>query len=184
MLKKYKKIFCDLFYSVGAMALMNVVLQFAVYPLVNKTLGEKIFGEMLFWLGIVSVLAPSFGTAVNNARLVFPARDSVKNGDYDCVLLFFSFISFAVTATIAIAQRYPVGYVLVLGYIVIISVFRNYSTVEYRLSLNYKKQFVFYGILSAGYLMGALLCVWIQNWFWIFILGETFAVAYLSLIHI
>ena len=178
MLKKYKKIFGDLFYSIGAMALMNVVLQFAVYPLVNKTLGEKIFGEMLFWLGIVSVLAPSFGTAVNNARLVFPARDSVKNGDYDYVLLLFSFISFAVTAVIAIAQKYPAGYVLVLGYIVIISVVRNYSTVEYRLSLNYKKQFVFYGILSAGYLMGALLCVWIQNWFWIFILGETFAVAY------
>src|SRR5699024_4032633 len=115
-------------YSIGAMALMNVVLQFAVYPLVNKTLGEKILGEMLFWLGIVSVLAPSFGTAVNNARLVFPARDSVKNGDYDYVLLLFSFISFAVTAVIAIAQKYPAGYVLVLGYIVIISVVRNYST--------------------------------------------------------
>ena len=109
MLKKYKKVFGDLFYSIGAMALMNIVLQFAVYPLVNKTLGEKIFGEMLFWLGIVSVLAPSFGTAVNNARLVFPDRDSVKNGDYDYVLLLFSFISFAVISVIAATQKYSAG---------------------------------------------------------------------------
>lgn len=180
MLKKYKKILGDLFYSVGAMALMNAVLQFAVYPLVNKTLGENIFGEMLFWLGIVSVLAPSFGTAVNNARLVFPDRSSVKNGDYDYVLMFFSFMAFAATTVIAIAQRYPAEYILILGYIVIISVLRNYSTVEYRLSLNYKRQFVFYGILSVGYLGGTLLCIWNKSWFWIFILGETFAVAYVA----
>ena len=132
MLKKYKKILGDLFYSVGAMALMNAVLQFAVYPLVNKTLGENIFGEMLFWLGIVSVLAPSFGTAVNNARLVFPDRSSVKNGDYDYVLMFFSFMAFAATTVIAIAQRYPAEYILILGYIVIIFLLLNYSTVEYR----------------------------------------------------
>lgn len=181
MLKKYKKVFGDLFYSIGAMALMNIVLQFAVYPLVNKTLGEKIFGEMLFWLGIVSVLAPSFGTAVNNARLVFPDRDSVKNGDYDYVLLLFSFISFAVISVIAATQKYSAGYILIMGYIVIVSLLRNYSTVEYRLSLNYKKQFVFYGILSAGYLAGVLLCVWNQSWFWIFVLGETLAVSYVAI---
>ena len=82
MIKEKKKIIIDLLYSIGATGLMNVVIQFVVYPLVNRQIGESGFGNMLFWMGVVSIFAPSYGLAVNNTRLVFPEREKTSNRDY------------------------------------------------------------------------------------------------------
>lgn len=176
--KKNKKIATDLLYSIGAIALMNIVLQFIAYPIVNRTLGETEFGNMLFWAGVISVLAPSFGQSVNNTRLVHPKRDNTQNGDYNSVLLLFSAISLVVVIIIGRIENYGWIPVVILGYVLVFSVFRNYSTVEYRLTLDYKRQFFFYAILSVGYVAGAFLCLYSASWFPVYIIGETLAVLY------
>ena len=66
-------------------------------------------------------------------------------------------------------------------YIMAVSIFRNYSTVEYRLNLNYNKQFVFYFVLSVGYVLGVLVCIVTDSWFGVFVIGETAAVLYVVL---
>lgn len=176
--KKNKKIATDLLYSIGAIALMNIVLQFIAYPIVNRTLGEIEFGNMLFWAGVISVLAPSFGQSVNNTRLVHPKRDNTQNGDYNSILVLFSAISFVVVIIIGRIENYGWIPIVILGYVLVFSVFRNYSTVEYRLSLDYKRQFFFYAILSVGYVAGAFLCLYSASWFPVYIIGETLAVLY------
>ena len=176
--KKNKKIATDLLYSIGAIALMNIVLQFIAYPIVNRTLGEIEFGNMLFWAGVISVLAPSFGQSVNNTRLVHPKRDNTQNGDYNSVLLLFSAISLVVVIIIGRIENYGWIPIVILGYVLVFSVFRNYSTVEYRLTLDYKRQFFFYAILSVGYIVGAFLCLYSSSWFPVYIIGETLAVLY------
>ena len=40
--------------------MMNAVLQLIVYPVINNRVGENEFGNMLFLLGILNILAPSF----------------------------------------------------------------------------------------------------------------------------
>lgn len=179
--EKNKKIAGDLIYSIGAIALMNVVLQFIVYPVINNIMGEVIFGNMLFWIGLISVLAPSFGLSVNNSRLVFPQREQTQNGDYNIILLMFSVVSILILVVLGITQKEKAIYIVALGYIVCFSVFRNYSTVEYRMNLDYKRQFVFYTILSAGYILGTLFCWKTKLWFLVFITGETLAVFYVKL---
>jgi len=178
MKKEKKKIISDLIYCIGAIGLMNVVLQFVVYPLINYQLGEAAFGDMLFWLGIVSILAPSFGLAVNNTRLVFPERWRTGNGDYIIVIFVFSGISALIVLVLCAIQNTGIMSAACLVYIIIISVFRNYSTVEYRLNLNYKKQLVFYVILSIGYVAGVFVCSFTSSWFDVFIIGETLAMLY------
>lgn len=175
---KKTKIAGDLIYSISAIAVMNIVLQFIVYPMINRILGENGFGDMLFWVGIVSVLAPSFGLAVNNTRLVYPKRDETRNGDYNITLLLFSIAAFLVMAIIAVIQNENIGSILFLCYIVLFSDFRNYSTVEYRLSLDYKRQLLFYAILSIGYIAGGILCWGLKQWHYVYIIGETLAVAF------
>lgn len=180
-MEKKKKIVSDLIYCIGATGMMNVVLQFIVYPLVNDQIGGDAFGDMLFWLGVVSVLAPSFGLAVNNTRLVFPEREKTSNWDYVVVVLIFSALSAIIITTLCISQSCGLLGSVFLAYIMIASVFRNYSTVEYRLSLNYRKQFIFYLLLSVGYVIGVYVC-WLTNmWFWVFVIGETTAVLYVFL---
>lgn len=178
MFGKKNKVIIDLMYCVGATGMMNIVLQFVVYPLINSNIGKNAFGDMLFWLGIVSILAPSFGLAINNTRLVFPNRQKTHNGDYIRSAVCFSLISIIITVVICIAQKCSVWGFIILGYIVVVSIFRNYSTVEYRLNLNYKKQFYFYAVLSLGYVLGIVVCIYTGSWFGVFVIGETAAVIF------
>ncbi|GFI36289.1 hypothetical protein AALA13_04405 [Lachnospiraceae bacterium 50-23] len=181
MIKEKKKIIIDLLYSIGATGLMNVVIQFVVYPLVNRQIGESGFGNMLFWMGVVSIFAPSYGLAVNNTRLVFPEREKTSNRDYLEILSLFALISVAVVLVLCIFQNSGIVGSCALIYIMVISVFRNYSTVEYRLNLNYKKQFMFYLFLSVGYVLGTIICMFTNTWFGTFIIGETVAILYVAL---
>ena len=59
-----KRIAKDLIYCIAAVGMMNAVLQLIVYPIINNRVGETGFGQMLFMLGILNILAPSFGQGV------------------------------------------------------------------------------------------------------------------------
>lgn len=180
MIKK-KKITKDLFYSITAVGLMNAVLQFIVYPIINNKVGAAAFGDMLFFLGVVSVLSPSFGIAANNTRLLLAERDTAKNGDFVFALSIFSVISAIVGIIVSIYRGNSFLGAVLFIYIIVITMFRNYSSVEYRLKLNYKIQFVFYLILSIGYILGTLLFFVIKRWELVYIIGETAAVAFVVL---
>ncbi len=173
---KIKKITGDLLYSITAVGLMNAVLQFIVYPAINYRIGAALFGEMLFYLGIVNILSPSFGIAVNNTRLLTRDRDMTKNRDYLYIITIFSGISLIVGIIVSRYKGNTVLGMILFIYIVIVTILRNYSSVEFRLELNYKKQFFFYFILSIGYITG-LIFFWItKRWEAVYIIGETAAV--------
>lgn len=178
---KPKKMATDLIYSITAVGIMNVVVQFLVYPIINKQIGAASFGDMLFFLGIVNVLAPSFGIAANNSRLLLPDRDSIKNGDYGIVMLCFFGIALVVGLVVSIYRGISWLSALLFIYIIVITMLRNYSCVEFRLSLNYKRQFFFYVILSIGYIVGMLPLLLGSGWEVVFILGETIAVGFVVL---
>lgn len=175
---KIKKITGDLLYSITAVGLMNAVLQFIVYPAINYRIGAALFGEMLFYLGIVNILSPSFGIAVNNTRLLTRDRDMTKNRDYLYIITIFSGISLIVGIIVSRYKGNTVLGMILFIYIVIVTILRNYSSVEFRLELNYKKQFFFYFILSIGYITG-LIFFWItKRWEAVYIIGETAAVLF------
>ena len=58
--------------------------------------------------------------------------------------------------------------------------FRYYGDVEYRLSLNYRRYFIYYALCGAGYAAGFLIFTATGNWFVIFLCGETAALAYVA----
>lgn len=180
-MNKAKKMTTDLVYSVAAVGLMNVIVQFIVYPIINGRVGEASFGDMLFFLGIVNVLSPSFGIAVNNTRLLLNERDKSKNGDYITVLVLFSIISAVIGCGVSIYRKISPVHAVLFIYIIIITMLRNYTCVEFRLKLNYKRQFIFYLILSIGYVVGMVPMMLTNNWQIVFILGETAAVAFVVL---
>lgn len=175
---KIKKITGDLLYSITAVGVMNAVLQFIVYPAINYKVGANLFGEMLFYLGIVNILSPSFGIAVNNTRLLTRDRERTKNRDYLYIIAIFSCISLIIGMIVSWYKGNTILGMILFIYVIIITILRNYSSVEFRLELNYKKQFFFYSILSIGYIIG-LLFFWItKQWEAVYIIGETAAVLF------
>lgn len=179
---KKKAIAGDLLYSMVALVLFNGVLQLIVYPLINREMGESAFGDVLYLIGIVSILAPSFGPAVNNTRLVLQNRLETKNGDYNFTLLLFSGLSVAAVVVILLfSGQLSLMTAIILSAITILTIFRYYSDVEYRLKINYKKYLFFYVILSIGYLLGLGAYYLTKNWVWVFLIAEAAPILFVIL---
>ncbi|HUM82685.1 MAG TPA: hypothetical protein PLN48_02795 [Lachnospiraceae bacterium] len=176
-----KKIFGNTLYTIGGALVLNGVLQLFVYPKLNARLGAEALGTMIYMMGLINILGPSVGQALNNSRLVVRRTHEVTNGDYDVTLLFFTAVGLAVIAVLARTSLPDAGTVFIMALTGLLTVFRFYGDVEYRMSLNYRRYFIYYSAAGTGYLIGYLIFLLTGNWYFIFLVGEALALAYLSL---
>lgn len=171
-----KRIGGDLLYSIAGVAFFNIILQFIIYPYVSAKIGSAQFGDMLFLLAVVNIIAPSFGNAVNNTRMVLPEREKTENGDYMLILSCFTTVTAIVCLVISLIRGLSVIGGVLLFAVSVLTMFRFYANVEYRLNLEFKKQLVFYILLGVGYLVGVVPFLLSGRWEWIFMTGELLAV--------
>ena len=171
-----KRIGGDLLCSIAGVAFFNIILQFIIYPYVSAKIGSAQFGDMLFLLAVVNIIAPSFGNAVNNTRMVLPEREKTENGDYMLILSCFTAVTAVVCLVISLIRGLSVVGGILLFAVSVLTMFRFYANVEYRLNLEFKKQLIFYILLGVGYLAGAVPFLLSGRWEWIFVTGELLAV--------
>ncbi|MGI6012156.1 MAG: lipopolysaccharide biosynthesis protein [Ruminococcus sp.] len=176
-----KQILGNTAYTMGGMLLMNGVLQLAVYPLLNAQMGQEELGSVLYIMGLVSILCPSVGQALNTSRLVVRRTCQVNNGDYDRLLILFAGIG-GIIAILGSGSSLRGWVTVPLTLLLILTTaFRYYGDVEYRLNLNYQRYFIYYALISAGYLLGYGLYRLTGNWFLIFLVGEGAALVYVGI---
>ena len=58
-----------------------------------------------------------------------------------------------------------------------LTVFRYYGDVEYRLNLSYQRYFIYYFLIGIGYLAGFGIYRLTGQWVWIYLIGEAAALA-------
>ena len=160
---------------------MNGVLQVAIYPLLNRKMGSGPLGNLLFIMGIVAILCPTVGQSLNTSRLVLRREADVSNGDYDTLLLLFGGIGSVIALIIAWTSLENMAGGILTVVLIMTTLFRYYGDVEYRLSLYYKRYFIYYAVLTAGYLIGFGLYMLTGIWFLIFVTGEALALVYVTL---
>ncbi len=180
MEKQKKIIFGNTLYTIGGALVLNGVLQLFVYPKLNARMGAEAVGTMIYIMGLINILGPSAGQALNNSRLVVRRRYEVENGDYNCLLLFFSVIGIAVLILLAGNAIPDVFSGFLLFAVSLFTVFRFYGDVEYRMSLNYRQYFLYYSIAGAGYLLGYLIYLETNNWYFIFLTGEALSLLFVG----
>jgi len=157
---------------------MNAVLQLIIYPSINRRLGPEQLGIALFLLAFVNIVSPSFGVAVNNNRLVSRRLHNLVNGDFNAVLLLFNAVAILLTFLAARnSLESPLSFAL-LALLIFLTTWRYYSAVEFRLNLTFQNYFIFYIVLTIGYLVGYAGFILLHNWYIIFLMGELFALAY------
>jgi len=178
--KEFKKGFAkNLSLNVLALVIMNVVIQFAVYPYLNQVLGEDKFGLVLYLMSIIAIFAGSFGGAVNNVRLVTKPKYESKNGDYNSILLLFCGLSCVVALIVlAILNQLTILNGLFFCLLMVLTLLRYYSDVAFRITLNFKLYFVFYILMSIGYLVGIIFFRFSQIWYVALIVGELLAILF------
>ena len=172
MQKIQKKFATDFIWSIAALVTMNGLLQLFVYPFLNRQLGEAEFGNVLYVLGIVAVFAPSVGLAANNIRLVESREKKVLNGDLALAMLPLLAVSGIIFFAVCNGYFSGVADYIAAALLLVLTTLRYYGDVEYRMTLNYKGYFVYYLVLSLGYIAGALLYPLTKSWVLCFLLGE------------
>ena len=65
-----KGIAVNTLYTMGGLLWMNAVLQIVVTPLLNRLMGAEQLGNLLYITGLVAIICPSVGQALNTSRLV------------------------------------------------------------------------------------------------------------------
>lgn len=176
---KLKGITGDFMYSMMGLIVMNGVIQLALYPFLSKQLGTDEFGVVLTLISLISIMGSTFGTAANYSRMVTRMKGQDSNGDYNIFLLLIAILSVFVSIG-GLLWLHKFSVIAEVGYLIlmIVTVLRYYSDVEFRLNLNYKRFFIFYLLISVGYLVGIGLFFITHSWIIAMLCGECLAVGF------
>ena len=176
-----KGIAVNTLYTMGGLLWMNAVLQIVVTPLLNRLMGAEQLGNLLYITGLVAIICPSVGQALNTSRLVVRRDCEVTNGDYDWLLLIFgaigSFVALVMSRNSITNMAMAVGVFIMF----MLTVFRYYGDVEYRLNLNYRRYFIYYLLIGIGYLAGFGIYYVTGQWVWIYLIGEGAALIFVGI---
>lgn len=178
-ISKYQGFLKDSFLSIAALMSMNVILQLLIYPVLRYVLGVQEYGNVLYLIGIVNIIATSVGCSANNSRLKASAAQKDCGREYNLFLLA-AFLCFLPAAYLVLrSSSSGVGGLQVFWYWILMcaTTYRYYADVEYRLHIDYKGYFSYYLAVSAGYLVGIAVYVFMRNWMFIFLTGELAAAA-------
>lgn len=170
-----KKLASDIVWSVGALVLMNGVLQLFVYPFLSGRLGAEAMGNVLYVMGLVAIVAPAVGLAANNTRLIERRTCTPENGDFILSMLLQTIPLGAILLWISSPYLHGIVDYIAAVLLILLTTFRYYADVEYRMTLHYRGYFTYYAAISAGYLIGLGVYAVSGNWLFCFLLGEAAA---------
>lgn len=172
MNKKSLGIMKNTLLSVTALVVMNGVQQLLIYPYLTRQMGAAAFGDILVVLGIIAIIAPALGQAVNNSRIVAQQKYECSNGDADTTILLFLIPGTAVGVWFCRSYFSSAAGLVLAALLLVFTALKNYSDVQYRLTLNYNRYFFYYLSISLGYVIGALTYNFIHSWVITLLIGE------------
>lgn len=168
----------DLFYTIMATVVLNIALQIIIYPIITNYFGEAVTGNILYFIGFIYIIPQSLGLSLNNSRLVLRKNNEVTNADFSKIILVFSAISALICGFIGFSGSNNIIFSIFYGIFSIIYLLRIYAQVEFRLNLKFRGYFIYYCIISLGYIIGLVLYFLTNIWLLIFIAGEASALLY------
>jgi len=171
---KLKTLFKDSIWTISGLMLMNVVAQFIVYPAWNRQLGNDGYGNILYLLSLMNIIAISVGSASNYTRITESRNGRNSSSTYLLILLCCTALIAPATMIIkgiSNISMSPTEWVL-FGCLTALTMWRFYADVEYKLTLNYKGYFLYYLFISIGYGIGIYLSFVTNLWPLALIPGE------------
>lgn len=181
--KKYKKIFTDFLLNSIAMTMPIVFLQFVLYPMISKDVSNQLFGTILTVIALRNVLSLITGNSLNNVRLLRESEKLPDNNsrDYNLLLIFSQLINLAcaIFLTITYYDTFHIWDFIFLLIIFILASIRTYSTVFYRLKLDYRKiiESSLVSVLGLGIGFSIYLFLF-KSWTLIFLISEIMTLFY------
>lgn len=174
-----RKKLLGLCYSIGATAVFHAVIQFFVYPQIEKQLGADAFGVALSLLSIIAIASSACGYAAGCARLLGSEQGEEHNGDYNCILLILGILSAILgTAYLYALDLFTVLNVLLFFLLSFFTMLRSYSETEFKIKADFFRYMIYYILIAVGYILGVLLFLPSGSWMLAILTGELLCFLY------
>jgi len=157
--EKLKSIFTDTIWSIAGLVLMNVTAQFVVYPYWNRVFGSDTYGNIVYLLAVMNILAISIGSGVNYARMRQSANGETQNRPYLLLMAAGMVLTLLILLALYFSGLLHIGSTefVLFCLLTAATMWRYYADVEYRLHINYRGYFLYYLVIGLGYLIGITL---------------------------
>ena len=154
-----KKLFGDSVLSIIGIVFMNAVAQFAIYPFWERTFGTERYGTIVYLLSMMNIAALTFGPAANYTRIMISARHETRNAPYTLLMFLYGGVTAVYALIVAVLDKSALTPLDTAGYVVlsVLTSWRAYADVEYRIHLNYKGFCLYYVLIGAGYGLGVFI---------------------------
>ena len=174
-----RKKILGLCYSIGAIGIFNAVIQFFVYPQMEKEMGAASFGVALSVLSIIAIANNACGYAAGCARLLGSEKGHENNGDYNLMLIIMGFICAAIgTVYLYTLDLFSPINVLLYCLLSFFTMLQFYSETEFKIKANFLRYMIYYILLSVGYIIGIYVFKISGQWMLIFLVGEVLCFIY------
>lgn len=181
LIRKYRAQLGDSIYSIAGLLLMNAVMQLALFPFLAGRMGDAGFGDMQYLMAYVNIITVSVGCAANLARMTSPEDSRLRdNGDYHLFLLAVCLLGIPTVLLIALfgGVRMSVPETVSYYFLFVFMALRYYADVAFKLTLNYRRYFLYYFLIGAGYGVGILLFRATGIWPLAILPGEALGILY------
>lgn len=173
----------DIFLNIISVALPIFILQLVSLPIIALSEGNYNYGLIITTFSLITVISFPLGNVLNNTRLL---KNETYNkmkitGDFNFLLI----ISIVFGLILLLSSLFLMNFsftnpdIVLLIFIVILFICKEYYIVDFRINLNYKKILINSIILSIGYLIGTLLYIYIKKWQIIYLTGFLFSLLYI-----
>ncbi len=177
LLKRYKNIICDFFYSFAAHALPTVMLQLAIYPIVARRLGPEENGLFLTLLNVVRMCVTVLIMPLSNMRIIEKRKCSENvnveknfNFAFLCTIIMAIAVSSIFHLVYRGADRNIWAYLRLLVVLILLGM-HDFYAIAFRVVINYKLLLADNSLIVLGYAVGCVL-FWLSGyWELIFICG-------------
>ena len=172
--KKIRNILTDSVWSIAGTVLMTVAAQFVVYPFWEREFGTEKYGMIIYLISLMNIVSITFGSSLGYTRIMLSAKNSTKNSPYLLLLFLLSIISalYALIVSFFNSAFFSLLDIACYAVLCVITAWRYYADVEYRIHLNYKGFFLYYTLIGIGYIAGMLLMSFTDLWALALIPGE------------
>lgn len=156
MKNKVKNLVNDSIWSIAGLVIMNLIAQFLLYPFWNRQFGSEKYGTILYLISLMNVVTITLGSACTYTRITNSSTKQTSNTVYIILLALSSIIVFIYGTGICLLNCESLNGLDAFFYVIlcILSLWRNYADIEYRLHINYKGYFCYYLIIGIGYIIG------------------------------
>lgn len=170
-----RKIIFDVILNLIATLIPMFVLQFLVLPQVALRIGADSYGQLLAIIAFMYLSASSFGSVLNNSKLIHYKRyEELKTqGDFNIILVIFLILNALIMTLGLLFYGQSLSLLTNISLVIISSIllFNTYASAEFRIKLNFKNILMSSIMLFFGYLIGFVLFLFTGYWSLIYLCG-------------